>query len=65
VALFGPTDPERNGPYGGSLRVLRAPGAVTTYTRLGEIDESMRRIAVEEVFEALRALRGRTPCGPQ
>jgi len=33
VAIFGPTDPARNGPYGGTLRVLRAEGAVTTYKR--------------------------------
>ncbi|MEZ5365343.1 MAG: lipopolysaccharide heptosyltransferase I [Bryobacterales bacterium] len=26
VALFGPTDPERNGPYGGTLTTLRSPG---------------------------------------
>jgi heptosyltransferase-1 len=58
VALFGPTDPARNGPYGDSLRVLRWPGALTTYKRLGEIDESMRRIAPEEVFESLRAALG-------
>ena len=55
VALFGPTDPARNGPYGGSLRVLRWPSAVTTYKRFDEIDESMRHIAPEEVFESLRA----------
>jgi len=54
AALFGPTDPARNGPYGGSLRVLRWPEAVTTYKRLDEIDESMRRIAPGEVFAALR-----------
>jgi heptosyltransferase-1 len=55
VAIFGPTDPARNGPYGGSLRVLRAAGAATTYKRGDEIDESMRRVSAEEVFEALRA----------
>jgi lipopolysaccharide heptosyltransferase I len=55
VALFGPTDPARNGPYGGSMRVLRRADAVTTYQRGAEIDESMRRISPDEVFEALRA----------
>ena len=55
VAIFGPTDPARNGPYGGSLRVLRAASAVTTYKRLPEIDESMRQVGPDEVFEALRA----------
>jgi heptosyltransferase-1 len=56
VAIFGPTDPARNGPYGGSLRVLRRADAVTTYRRGSEIDESMRRISPDEVFEQLRAV---------
>jgi heptosyltransferase-1 len=59
VALFGPTDPARNGPYGDSLRVLRWPGAVTTYKRLDAIDDSMQRITPDEVFESLRAALGR------
>ncbi len=59
VALFGPTDPARNGPYSDSLRVLRWSGAVTTYKRLDVIDESMRRITPEEVFDSLRAALGR------
>lgn len=55
VAIFGPTGPARNGPYGGSMLVLRAAGAATTYKRGEAIDESMRRVSAEEVFEALRA----------
>jgi heptosyltransferase-1 len=58
VAIFGPTDPARNGPYGGTLRVLRAAGAATTYKRNSTVDESMRRIAPDQVFEALRAALG-------
>ena len=69
VALFGPTDPARNGPDGGSLGVLRWPGATTTYKRLDEIDESMRRITVEEVFESLRGVlshaRDESACKPK
>jgi heptosyltransferase-1 len=59
VAIFGPTDPARNGPYGApNLRVLRHVGAVTTYKRGDTIDDSMRRISPDQVFEALRgALR--------
>jgi heptosyltransferase I len=53
VALFGPTDPARNGPYGGSLRVLRASGVTTTYRR-GTSNESMARLSPEEVFLTLR-----------
>jgi heptosyltransferase-1 len=56
VALYGPTDPARNGPYGDSLRVLRAGGALTTYQRRHSIDESMSRLAPEAVFAALRAV---------
>jgi heptosyltransferase-1 len=58
VAIFGPTDPARNGPYGHSLRVLRSPDAVTTYKRGSAIDDSMRKISSGEVFEALRAVLG-------
>jgi heptosyltransferase-1 len=54
VALFGPTDPARNGPYGGSLAVLRAPGALTTYRRDRAYAPSMRAITPAEVFEVLR-----------
>jgi len=55
VAIFGPTDPARNGPYGTSMRVLRAPGANTTYKRGAEIDHSMRSITPTQVFESLLA----------
>jgi heptosyltransferase-1 len=56
VAIFGPTDPARNGPYGDSLQVLRPGGGGTTYKRGTNIDESMRRISPAQVFEALRAV---------
>jgi len=55
VAIFGPTDPERNGPYGGSLQVLRSPRALTSYKRRSEIDESMREITPGAVALALEA----------
>jgi heptosyltransferase I len=54
AALFGPTDPARNGPHGGSLRVLRHRSAATTYKRREAIDASMLRISPEEVLEALK-----------
>lgn len=55
VAIFGPTDPARNGPCGDSMRVLRSPSAATTYTRANTIDPGMRDISPDAVFEALRA----------
>ncbi len=59
VAIFGPTDPARNGPYGGSLRVLRSAEAATTYKRSAS-DESMRAVHPEMVARALsEALMGK------
>lgn len=58
VAIFGPTDPARNGPYGDTLRILRSPQAATTYKRGSTVDESMLRIAPEDVLEALRRVLG-------
>src|SRR5438270_6564835 len=53
VAIFGPTDPARNGPYGGTIRVLRTASAETTYKRHDEISASMRAITPGQVLEAL------------
>jgi heptosyltransferase-1 len=54
VAIFGPTDPARNGPHGATFTVLRSPGAVTSYKRRPEPDASMHEIAPDAVFEALK-----------
>jgi len=53
VGIYGPTDPARHGPYGGTISVLRSPGAMTTYRRVAEPDPSMRQITPDQVFEAL------------
>lgn len=53
VAIYGPTDPARHGPYGGSIAVLRSPGAVTTYRRNSEPHPSMRAITPDQVLEAI------------
>lgn len=55
VAIFGPTDPARNGPYGGTIRVLRSNGVATTYKRGAETHDSMRAISPQDVLEALPA----------
>ncbi|MDE1154869.1 MAG: glycosyltransferase family 9 protein [Acidobacteriaceae bacterium] len=58
VALFGPTSPERNGPWGpGPKIVLRHPGSPTTYKRSAEPDPGLSRILPEEVLEAVETLR--------
>ncbi|HEY6987671.1 MAG TPA: glycosyltransferase family 9 protein [Bryobacteraceae bacterium] len=57
VALFGPTDPARNGPFRSRMTVLRAPDAQTTYKRRAELDDSMKKISAERVAEeVLRSL---------
>lgn len=56
VAIFGPTDPARNGPYGDSLQLLRAPDAVTTYKRVATLAASMRQVRPDVVFDALKAV---------
>jgi heptosyltransferase-1 len=61
VALFGPTDPARNGPYSGSTTqlseqkntVLRVSGVRTTHARGSQPHPSMLGIAVDQVFEAV------------
>lgn len=55
VAIFGPTDPLRNGPYGGTIRVLRSAHVVTTYKRASRGHDSMRAISPADVLEALPA----------
>jgi heptosyltransferase-1 len=56
AAIFGPTDPIRNGPYGGDFEVFRIPGAHTTHRRGTTIAASMRAVTPEQVFASL-ALR--------
>jgi heptosyltransferase I len=62
VAIFGPTDPARNGPYRPRARsgsaspvdiVLRSPHAVTTYKRGDLPAPSILEIDVETVFDAV------------
>ena len=54
VAVFGPTDPERNGPYCHTISVVRDRLAATTYKRHREPDTSMWNCDPELVFEHLR-----------
>ena len=58
VAIFGPTDPARNGPYRTGDIVLRAANVVTTHSRSDQVHPSMLQIQVDEVFDALRRRLG-------
>ena len=56
VAIFGPTDPARNGPYGTQCIVLRNPESPTTHARRSAPDEGMLEISPEAVVNAARSL---------
>jgi heptosyltransferase-1 len=56
VAIFGPTDPARNGPYGTRSIVLRNPDSPTTHARRARTDEGLMEIGVEAVVHAARTL---------
>lgn len=54
VALFGPTDPARNGPYHSGDIVLRSSEARTDHSRGNAPDPSMLKITVDAVAEAVK-----------
>ncbi len=56
VAIYGPTDPARNGPYGTRSVVLRSPGSVTSHARRAAADEGLLGIGSEAVVGAARRL---------
>jgi heptosyltransferase I len=56
VAIFGPTDPVRNGPYGTRSVVLRSAVSTTSHTRRSDPDEGLMEIGVDAVVNAARAL---------
>lgn len=58
VALFGPTDPERNGPkfVGARVNVLRDPSSTTSHKRSQETEAGLQRIRVEEVLASALAM---------
>lgn len=56
VGIFGPTDPARNGPFGGSFRVLRHPESKRDHTRRAEPEAGLLTITPEAVTEAAREL---------
>jgi len=58
VAIFVPTDPARNGPYGTRSVVLRSPASPTTHARRAQPDEGLLEIGVGAVVDAARTLLG-------
>jgi heptosyltransferase-1 len=56
VAIFGPTDPARNGPYGTKSVVVRNPASNTSLSHTSAPDPGLLAISVEEVISAARQL---------
>jgi len=60
VAIFGPTDPARNGPYGARSIVLRSPESITSHARRAAADEGLLSIGCEAVLAAASNLLAKT-----
>jgi heptosyltransferase-1 len=62
AALFGPTRPERNGPYGTTSIVLRSPESIDNTSHTHEPDPALTSIEPQAVIDAadelLRGKRG-------
>ena len=56
VAIFGPTDPARNGPFGTRSIVLRSSISPTSHSRRAQPDPGLLEIRVDEVVAAARTL---------
>jgi heptosyltransferase-1 len=56
VAIFGPTNPARNGPFGTRSIVLRSASSITDHTRHPEPEQGLLEITVGEVVAAARKL---------
>jgi heptosyltransferase-1 len=62
VAIFGPTNPARNGPFDTESIILRSPASPTTHSRRSQPDQGLLQISSDEVLAAARAIL-RKPCG--
>jgi len=58
VALFGPTDPARNGPYAARSVVLRHASSVTDHSRHAAAEPGLLAISTEQVVAAAHQLLG-------
>ena len=56
VGIYGPTDPDRNGPYGTRARVLRSAGSRRAHSRRSDPDPGLLTITPDDVLRAADAL---------
>jgi heptosyltransferase-1 len=63
LAIYGPTDPARNGPYGTRSIVLRSAESLTTHSRRAAPDEGLLSIGSDAVVAAAHRLLDRVSAG--
>lgn len=56
VAIFGPTDPSRNGPFGTCSIVLRKPASKTSLSHTSVREPGLLSVTTDEVISAARQL---------
>jgi len=56
LALFGPTDPARNGPYWAGTRVLRERASTTSYSHSRTSDPGLEKLGVDRVVAEIDTL---------
>jgi heptosyltransferase-1 len=56
VAIYGPTNPARNGPYGSKAIVLRSPESKTSHARHVDPEDGLLKISAQDVFAAAKTM---------
>ena len=56
VAIYGPTNPARNGPYGSKAIVLRSPDSKTSHARHVDPEEGLLSISAQDAFDAAKSM---------
>ncbi len=56
VAIYGPTNPARNGPYGSKSIVLRSPESKTSHARHIDPEEGLLKISAQDAIDAAKSM---------
>jgi heptosyltransferase-1 len=56
VAVYGPTNPARNGPYGSKAIVLRSPESKTSHARHVDPEEGLLKVSTQDACDAVKSM---------
>ena len=56
VAVYGPTNPARNGPYGSKAIVLRSPESKTSHARHVDPEEGLLKVSAQDAADAAKSM---------